>query len=1406
MPLHRQRAQKYLQTFDFESLFIEELGWDTVDRVMLPFEVDGEYFEVVSLAQKRGFTVFKCITPEIPARPIRVKLDRQLTDYSKSHLLVFGDESKTQQEWLWLKPEIKQGKSKKGKGKSAETVTSTRAVRSHSYKVSQNPETLLQKLEALIVDFKEEGNLTHVDVAQKVKQGFDVERVTKQFFQDFEGLHQTFCLAIEGIDSEGDRRWYASVLLNRLMFIYFLQRRYFLDNQDALYLQHKLQLCQREGRNFYEFLKELFFVGFAEPEYLRDPEIQKRLGKICYLNGGLFLRHTIEQKYAQIQIDDRAFSQVFDLFSRYSWHLDDRPEKDPLEINPDVLGYIFEKYINQKEFGAYYTRPEITEYLCDRTINKLVLDRLAPSESPHPLAPSPKTGEGGQESIAVGAPAPLSHPGRGVGGEGLSSLLETLDATQCDRLLNEILPTLTLLDPACGSGAFLVAAMKTLIGIYQRVVTRAKLLLEDPHPLAPSPKGGEGGQEVRAKGAPAPLSRPGRGAGGEGLMAETNPHPLAPSPKEGEGGQEAEMYWEISSVLRQRMREVARQFRKEPTASEAILWQALRGRKLDGRKFKRQQPIGAFIVDFFCAQERLVVEVDGGVHQNQQEADQQRQQLLESLGLRFVRVSSNSVEQDLSTVLSQIRAEFLPPSPSLGEGLGVRASITQWLQEAAKHPSLDYYIKKRIITDNLYGVDIMEEATEIAKLRLFLALVSSAKTVNDLEPLPNIDFNIMAGNSLIGLIRVDGEGFDRLSQKEKGKGQRGGGVDPTQINLLGPTAVQGNLLQGLAASEYQRILEDKNRSIALYKKHAFQQADSELPQETRLLQLRDHIDKLNRESQAKLNQLLLDEFSQRLGIKYEQAQLVGKPQKRLLTIADIDALEPFHWGYHFDRVFARGGFDAIIANPPWEIFKPNAKEFFANHSDLVTKKKMDIKAFEKEQKRLLQDPEVAQAWNEYQSQFPHVNLYFRNSDEYRNQTSYIDGKKSKTTDINLYKLFVERCYNLLRNGGECGIVIPSGIYTDLGTKQLREMLFSQTEVTSLFCFENRKAIFEGVDSRFKFVILSFGKGGVTQAFPVRFMRHDVAELAEFPTPNDIILDVDLIRKLSPDSLSVMEFKQAIDIDIAKKMLRFPLLGEKIENKWNLTLKREFHMTDDSYLFKPEPGLGRLPLYEGKMIHQFTHQFAEPRYWVDEREGRKALVGKNGVDNGQNLDYQGYRLGLRAIARNTDIRTLIVGLMPRNIFCGNSVLSLYQSNLSKSDMLSVLSIANSFVLDAYLRSMVSANINMFYIYQLPVPRLQEGDRWFTEIVERAAKLICTTPEFDDLLEEVKRQKAKGKSEEIVGVTDEVERAKLRAELDGIIAHLYDLTEAEFTHILSTFPIVPEPVKEAALNAYRELSKK
>jgi very-short-patch-repair endonuclease len=130
-------------------------------------------------------------------------------------------------------------------------------------------------------------------------------------------------------------------------------------------------------------------------------------------------------------------------------------------------------------------------------------------------------------------------------------------------------------------------------------------------------------------------------------------------------GMERQVAWDISPALKQKMTEVARLFRKEPTASEEILWQAIRGRKLDGRRFRRQQPIGVFVVDFYCSAEKLIVEVDGAIHELQREHDQQRQELLESLGLKMVRVTSKQVETDIDSALALIRQFYTASDPPL---------------------------------------------------------------------------------------------------------------------------------------------------------------------------------------------------------------------------------------------------------------------------------------------------------------------------------------------------------------------------------------------------------------------------------------------------------------------------------------------------------------------------------------------------------------------------------------------------------------------------------------------------------------------------------------------------------------------------------------------------------------------
>ncbi len=1135
-------TRSLLQTFEFKILFIEELGWSQ-PPLHKPKHLnhEGIEFEIRQIAELAGVIVLEITTQDgaIPNARTRAMVHKDIAKHHHENLLIFLDRHRTQSLWYWVKRE--DGKAH---------------PREHLYVQGQPGDLFLSKLSAMVVDIGElaQGDLSVVQVARRLKNALDVEPVTKKFYGEFSDRHLAFLSFIRGVENEWQRRWYASVILNRLMFIYFLQRKGFVDNGKFTYLQARLADTRKKygpDRYFSRFLKLLFFEGFAKPEDQRSAEARETLGAIRYLNGGLFLLHQVEQQNPQLDVSDQAFHNLFALFERYSWNLNDTPGGADNELNPDVLGYIFEKYINQKAFGAYYTRPEITEYLSEATIYRLVLN-------------------------AVNTPETIqAHHLPGVKVyryQTIPDLLMDLDAPLCRKLLHEVLPNLSLLDPACGSGAFLVAAMKTLINLYAAAIGKIKFLHD--------------------------------------------------------------------------------------------------------------------------------------------------------------------------------------------------RNLSSWLAQAEReHKSLGYFIKKRIITDNLYGVDLMEEATEIAKLRLFLTLVASAETVEQLEPLPNIDFNILAGNSLIGLMRVGDQDFDQRH-------------------------AQGHLYR----KSYREVLQEKNRLVDTYR-HATTYAQD-------LTALRDSIQEKKQEAVQTLDDILIDEFK-KLGIKYEQATWddkkndEGKPVKRSLTLTDIQTLKPFHWGFEFDKVLnERGGFDAIITNPPWEIFKPNAKEFFQEHSDLVTKKKMTIHDFEKEQTKLLKDDALRIAWLEYLSSYPHVSAFYRKSPQYRNQISIVNGKKAGS-DINIYKLFTEQCFNLLRPGGECGIVIPSGIYTDLGTKQLRQMFFDQTQVTGLFCFENRKMIFENVDSRFKFVVLTFGKSGQTASFPAAFMRHDVAELQGFPQQGAIDMSVELIRRLSPDSLSVMEFKNEMDVTIAQKMSAFPMLGEKMEDKWNLVLGNEFHMTGDSRLFRTSPDNGCLPLYEGKMIWQFDHRFGEPRYWVDEKDGRKAIVGRS-VDDAELLGYQQYRMGHRSVASSTNERTMIAAILPVNVFFGHSI-NAQRAPMRGDDMLFVTSLLNSFIVDYSLRSSVSANLTMFFIYQLPVPRLSRKDKAFGPIVERATRLICTTSEFDDLAKEV------GFKSHKAGTTDSTERAKLRAELDGLIAHLYGLTEEEFAYVLTTFPIVPDPVKIAALNAYRDVER-
>ena len=136
------------------------------------------------------------------------------------------------------------------------------------------------------------------------------------------------------------------------------------------------------------------------------------------------------------------------------------------------------------------------------------------------------------------------------------------------------------------------------------------------------------------------------------------------------------MRWNVPEGMRRAIRDAARVHRKNPTPSESLLWEAIRGGKIEGRKFRRQQPVGPFIIDFYCPEERLAIEVDGPVHERQQREDAGRQEALETLGIRFLRITADEVTFHLQAAVERIRLAIAsssplpPPSPLVGEGPG----------------------------------------------------------------------------------------------------------------------------------------------------------------------------------------------------------------------------------------------------------------------------------------------------------------------------------------------------------------------------------------------------------------------------------------------------------------------------------------------------------------------------------------------------------------------------------------------------------------------------------------------------------------------------------------------------------------------------------------------------------------
>ena len=771
MPLNKAKAGQYLKEFNFKPLFIELLGWDKHEQ-HLPVEVDGKTYKLTAIAHKRGMVAFECTYEgaQPPEYPIRRKIDQQVTKNVREHIIIYTDSARTLQIWQWVKREA---------GKPI-------ACREHHFHRNQSGEALLQKLEAIKVGLEEEEQLTIVDVAVKAKVAFDVEKITKRFYDRFKAEHDGFLKFIKGIPDAEFQQWYASVMLNRLMFIYFIQKKGFLDNNTD-YLRKKLASSKERGKDRFhtDFLSPLFFEGFAKKETDRSAAINKLLGKIPYLNGGLFLKHQIEEQYGKhIQISDAAFEKIFAFFDQYQWHLDERPLKEGNEINPDVLGYIFEKYINQKQMGAYYTKEDITEYISKSTVIPYLFD-VAKQKC--------KIAFEGNNTVWR---LLQIDPDRYIY-DAVKKGVELPLPEEIAKGLKDVEKRIEWNKPA--SDAY---ALPT--EIWREVVARRKRY-----------------EEVRTKLANGEIRDI-----NDFITYNLNIRQFAHDVIENSEGPE---------LLRAFYHAIEKVTVLDPTCgSGAFLFAAL----------NILEPLYEACLD------RMEV---------------------------FLNELERSGEKHRPEKYSDFR---------------------KILNQIEKHPDRRYFILKSVVINNLYGVDIMEEAIEICKLRLFLKLMAQIERVEDIEPLPDIDFNIRAGNTLVGFTSLD-------DIKHAMEGD--------MIKLLSLPAIEEKVdIVDRAFQKFREMQTDYGMDSK-----DFLAAKYELKKRIKILE-------------NELNSYLATEY----GVDFNEKAAY---EKWLLHY------KPFHWFMEFHAVIKSGGFDVVIGNPPYVEYSKIKKDYEVGN--FVTKNCGNIYAF-----------------------------------------------------------------------------------------------------------------------------------------------------------------------------------------------------------------------------------------------------------------------------------------------------------------------------------------------------------------------------------------------------------------------------------------------------------------------------
>ncbi len=682
--------------------------------------------------------------------------------------------------------------------------------------------------------------------------------------------------------------------------------------------------------------------------------------------------------------------------------------------------------------------------------------------------------------------------------------------------------------------------------------------------------------------------------------------------------------------------------------------------------------------------------------------------------------------------------------------------------------SKELVLRRILLKKCIYGVDINPISIEITMLSLWI------NTFIFGTPLSFIEHHIKVGNALLGYTK------DEFFDITKKKFESGFSLFKKRIKEI--TTILEDIYQKIKGIN-DTTKEDIEKSKKIYKEYE----ESEDIDNLKII--------------FSLIKLYSLSFDKSLNIEFSDITSVISLIENILgnkiSIEDKEKIEKikklssyykfFHYGIEFPDI--QEGFDIVIGNPPWEKTKFNEAEFFSKH--IPGYRKLSIKEQNKIKQEILSKDNhpLNIEYNEEKNSISTINNIYKF--DFKDFTS--------GGDPNLFRYFVAFNLKLIKRKGNLTYLVPSSLWSEFSSKTLRKHIFANYKLNYIYQFENKKR-FKDVHSSFKFSIFQLSNTEEsTSSFKAKFMIQNddniIKEITgdlkdnKYDPYRGIELSIDQIKELSPIQESIIEFKDNEEFSLINKIFsQFSTLSEEY-----VDFKQGLNLTNYKAFYKEYNNENFIFLYSGSNVHQFNSRFFEDKdakessklLWIDKKDLEKALTKDNHL--------QTERVFYRGIASNTNERTMISTLCPRNCYCVHSIYVNYEKiPISIYKKLFIVSIFNTFVFDFMIRRFVNSNVLKPCLYQCSMPQPEEkeilSNSLYLNLVKNTSLMIAKndSDNFKYLLYLEHFELSKEKVNKILKLDKEDEFFKEKEnENNFIVASLYSLTKEDFIILLSDF---------------------